>query len=616
MCLKSIFFLIILVLSQGLGSQNQNSKWYFGNKAALDFIAGQPISINTNTMISSEGSCSIADDCGNLLFYSDGATVWNRQHTIMNNGSGLAGSQTSSQAGIVVRKPGNRTIYYLFTPTSAASSGGLCYSEIDMSLAAGMGSVTAKNVLLHSPTCEKITGVRHCNGADVWVITHDYNTDVFRANRVSNAGVNAIAVVSAIGPTYTGGSWSGVMKVSPSGKRIAIAHPVSSGSSAFELYDFDNVSGIVTNSLNLGTVGGSPYGCEFSPDGSKLYGGAGGASSFYQWDLCAGSNAAILASKTIVGSGTNVSSMQLAIDGKIYLAIAASQSLGVIHNPNNPAANCNYIHNSQSIAPNTGFQGLPNFLASSLRTPFTFTNAFACNTLSYTTSYTTTSAICPAAVDPINAVEWIFGDPGSGAANTSTLAQPVHQYPASGSYTVKLVIYSGPCAADTLVQCIIIPPSPSISVSGNYTICPGVSASITATGANSYSWTNVSGSSSIVVNPSVPTTYTVTGTYTNTGCRSTKTVAVVPATCLSIKDGNNDQSFGKIYPNPFKNSFIVETKTPGTIYIYNQLGVLLTTIQTENGRQTIDAAGYARGVYALHFKTGEQHFYTKIIKTD
>lgn len=62
-----------------------------------------------------EGCATIADTTGSLLFYTDGITVWNRNHVPMPNGSGLLGNPSSTQSGIIVPYPGNTDLYYVFT---------------------------------------------------------------------------------------------------------------------------------------------------------------------------------------------------------------------------------------------------------------------------------------------------------------------------------------------------------------------------------------------------------------------------------------------------------------------------------------------------------------------
>ena len=42
-----------------------------------------------------------------LLFYTDGMTVYNKNHVIMPNGNFLTGHSSSSQSGVIVKKPGS-----------------------------------------------------------------------------------------------------------------------------------------------------------------------------------------------------------------------------------------------------------------------------------------------------------------------------------------------------------------------------------------------------------------------------------------------------------------------------------------------------------------------------
>src|ERR1044072_10401 len=82
-------------------SQNENTKWYFGENAALNFMTNPPTQLNNSSMSTMEGSSSIADASGNLLFYTDGLTVYNKLHAVMANGTGLSGNQSTSQAALI-----------------------------------------------------------------------------------------------------------------------------------------------------------------------------------------------------------------------------------------------------------------------------------------------------------------------------------------------------------------------------------------------------------------------------------------------------------------------------------------------------------------------------------
>ena len=77
------------------------------------------------------GSASISDNDGNLLFYTDGITVWNRNHEVMPNGTGLFGSNTVSQSVIIVPKEEDQ--YYIFSNQAHdLDSHGLSYSIVNM----------------------------------------------------------------------------------------------------------------------------------------------------------------------------------------------------------------------------------------------------------------------------------------------------------------------------------------------------------------------------------------------------------------------------------------------------------------------------------------------------
>ena len=76
-----------------------------------------------------------------------------------------------------------------------------------------------------------------------------------------------------------------------------------------ELFDFDNATGVVSNSLPLeysvpnGTNSAFGYGVEFSPDGTKLFASKcfnNNFSNLLQWDLCAGSTNNIVASRAVI----------------------------------------------------------------------------------------------------------------------------------------------------------------------------------------------------------------------------------------------------------------------------------------------------------------------------
>ncbi|WP_422081215.1 hypothetical protein [Ulvibacterium sp.] len=64
--------------------QGETSSWYFGNGAGILFNDDGTVSPLTTGMLETfEGCATISDSFGNLLFYMDRITVYDRTHSIM-----------------------------------------------------------------------------------------------------------------------------------------------------------------------------------------------------------------------------------------------------------------------------------------------------------------------------------------------------------------------------------------------------------------------------------------------------------------------------------------------------------------------------------------------------
>ena len=100
-------------MSEIIVSQNETNNWYFGNNAGLNFNNGR-LNIQTDGNMNTIAGCSsISDINGDLLFYTNGASVWNKNHVIMDNGNDLAGDTNNTQTSIIIPKPNNQNIYYI-----------------------------------------------------------------------------------------------------------------------------------------------------------------------------------------------------------------------------------------------------------------------------------------------------------------------------------------------------------------------------------------------------------------------------------------------------------------------------------------------------------------------
>jgi len=110
LCVMVSFFTSVNVVAQG-----ESSNWLFGRKAGINFNEGAVTPIENGAIDTNEGCASISNSAGELLFYTDGILVWDKNHNVMPNGSNLFGNKSSTQSAVVVPKPNSDSIYYIFT---------------------------------------------------------------------------------------------------------------------------------------------------------------------------------------------------------------------------------------------------------------------------------------------------------------------------------------------------------------------------------------------------------------------------------------------------------------------------------------------------------------------
>jgi gliding motility-associated-like protein len=453
MKLNKLSILIFIFLNAtNVNAQKEANIWYFGEKVGLNFNSGSPIVITNGQLFTDEGSASISDDNGNLLFYTDGSTVWNKNHNVMTNGTGLKGDYSSSQSAIIVPRPDYPNIYYIFTVDSEFGPDGLQYSEVDMNLDGGLGAITSnKNILLLTPTTEQITAIKSPSTNSYWVVSHKYLTNEFIAYKVSSIGVETTPVTSAIGDRVDD-DFRGVIKISPNGKKLASATKING---RLGLFDFDTDTGTVSNLMNLEV---NPYGLEFSPDSKILYASGWFEKELSQFNIDLNNEIDINNSRIVIRTDDYVDylmgSLQLAPDGKIYMARHNNEYIDVINNPNVLGLGCNYEFEKLHLGGRICRLGLPPFIQS-------FFNLDAIAFENTCSGDITTFEI----QDTVDSLVWDFGDPASGASNTSIDISPTHVFSAPGTYEVSVTatIGTGSATETTLVtiyeQPFVVQPS-------------------------------------------------------------------------------------------------------------------------------------------------------------
>ena len=325
--------------------------WYFGNNAGVKFSNGSATADDKGKINTKEGVSSIADKNGNLLFYTDGKKIYFKDGKEMASlgKDSLAGSSVSTQSAIIVPQPscqGCQSLYYVFTTTDINGKKQLSYSVIDIRQNKGQGKVIEKNTILDdAPSTEQLISHFVKKDSTYWVISHDYGTDTLRLRRVTKNGVSISKIVqvgSRIDSTFKG---EGYIKVSKDGTKFAVAIP-GGKRNLIEVYDFADSTGEMSNKrvIDLGLAPPTVYGVEFSPDSKTLFAtmkadtvkNPNSFSSLLRFNITDKDSSVIAKSKITLDSSKKeyYGSVQLGPDGRIYLAVQGSSTLGIIKLPN------------------------------------------------------------------------------------------------------------------------------------------------------------------------------------------------------------------------------------------------------------------------------------------
>lgn len=364
------------------GIAQQGNVWVFGKKAGIDFNSGVPIPMTTNIDGFGEGCASVCDENGQLLFFTEGSKVWDKNGILMNNGTNLtpvvstntiSPTSSTSQGVVVVPFVMDKYRYFIFSLTSfeqGSRYGELYYSVVDMRLNNGRGEVVVgqKGIFMDSSLTEQMTAITgdRCN---VWLLVCTRRPEhKIKAYEITETGIRPAPVVSNGFPAYLEHYAFGSLSTSPDRKRIAIAKATNGGMGVdgLALFDFDPVSGSATNYQQLSPQGVG-YGVCFSPDGQKLYFDSY-ASGIYQYDLSLNDINQIINSRISLSPAIGMArgTLKLGPDARIYFrgiganGVINGASLSRINSPNNVGASCFLEENALPLIQGTSaYLGLP-----------------------------------------------------------------------------------------------------------------------------------------------------------------------------------------------------------------------------------------------------------------
>ncbi len=380
--MKVVFLCLILVLSEVFCfAQGIDNLWMMGYNNAgggfsFDFSSGvRNIYASPRQMNFTMTSLTYCDTLGEVLFYTNGVYVANSQGDTMINGSGLSPSYYTDvvgwnglfipQAALAIPWPGSPSKYFLFHNTvddSVAYSYRMYYSEIDMSLNSGLGTVVNKNNVLVSDTLMygHLTAVKHANGRDWWVVFHGGKNDKYYIYLVDPAGIHLHNVQQIGGNIF---AQQGQVCFSPDGSRYALYDHRND----LHLLDFDRCSGTFSNHLQV-AIDDSAHagGVAFSANSQVLY--VSSTKYVYQFDL---TSANIASTQTTVAvwdtfyspnppAATTFYLAQLAPDNKIYISSSNGVlSMHVIEYPDSLGLSCNVCQHCIAL-PAVNFTTIPN----------------------------------------------------------------------------------------------------------------------------------------------------------------------------------------------------------------------------------------------------------------
>ena len=495
MSINKIYFLFFfLIFASFTYAQKEANNWIFGGHQAFSFETNPPLTVllpDNPIYYSRYNPISLSDSLGNLLFYSSKGRVFDSQHNEMPNGltASEAGGFDVTHPVFVIPKPNTPNHYYqIVNGATYPNYNYLKVLEIDMTLNGGLGGIVLGSINeIHNNSDDKVTAVLHSNLQDIWIIHHSLNSNEFNAWLVTANGISSSPITTSIGNIINENSEfkRGQIKTSLDGKKLGMVYK---DMSLLETFDFNRTTGELSNHFTFDQLS-EPMGLEFSPSGRFVYINEaipGYDSRILQLDLEIGNSNAISASVKEIAIADNftteVGSIQLASNGKIYISNRGQSNLAVINYPDLSGIACSY----QEEGPIVNFTptGLPVFFHPYLQQPF-FVQEGLCK------NEPTSFSIHESFTYSVDSVEWDFGDPNSGNENISKMLSPTHLFSSGGVFFVELTVYS-----DSIIYSyqgvadVALPQNPMDSI---YQVCSNevLELSVLTSGA-SYLWSDFS----------------------------------------------------------------------------------------------------------------------------
>lgn len=441
-------------------SQAQNipdNIWYFGNGTqgiAFDRNSNSPSLISGQaTPFGTAGSTVVIDpQTGNLLFYTDGTNVYDATHRAMPGGA-LSGNTTGNQPSAAVQIPGQPNQFLVFTNSADfGAPGDIFASVVDMSLpgnnntflAPPLGDVTPGGSILTGRS-EGMMVVRHDNGTDFWLISHEAGTGNFTATLIDASQTFPFTTYAVVPSSFEVAnlSWH-----EASGK-IGVA-PQSANQNVLIL-DFNTLTGEITFDqavpLSSDPSNETIYDTEWSSNGQYLYISRG--ANVLQFDT---SDPTIALASVLQPPPTDIVrslGLQMGPDSTLYQLYETSTGqflLGGFTDTDSVASLVSYDPTFFASNPNFNGTQFPSFLPTTTQNiivDFIAPNGCANTPLSFVPTVLTPRA---------DSLRWDFGD-----GQSSNQWGPIYTYQDGGTFDVTLTAFLNGDSASVMRQSIIAP---------------------------------------------------------------------------------------------------------------------------------------------------------------
>ncbi|MCX6190331.1 MAG: hypothetical protein NTW54_12185, partial [Bacteroidetes bacterium] len=251
--MKIRLFILLLIGSKLCIAQHEIDNWLFGGGRHFHFYEDSIAILNDSKVQYAAFPACVSDTLGNLLLYSSGINVWNKEFKIMKNGDSLLGV-LGSCGNIIVKQPGNNSNYFIFITDNLHhyfpfyfKNSGIRYSIVNMDMDSGRGQVTNKNILISDTggyATIKLCAIKHYNGKDIWILMQ--NNDSVNCYLLCENGLSKKPTVFFTGQKIVSTfSTVGVITANINGNLIANSNINATPKTISQIYSFDNSTGII-----------------------------------------------------------------------------------------------------------------------------------------------------------------------------------------------------------------------------------------------------------------------------------------------------------------------------------------------------------------------------------